>query len=67
MLKAEYLMREQGKTQTDVSNETGIERVTINRVLRGTLPPYPKYHDAFAKALDWQGNPAELFEPIEVV
>ena len=67
MLKVEYLMREQGKTQTDVSNETGIERVTINRVLRGALPPYPKYRDAFAKSLGWQGNPAELFQEIEVV
>ena len=67
MLKAEYLMHESGKTQTDISIETGIGRVSINRVLRGELKPYPKYRKAFAKALNWPiERAAELFEEIEV-
>lgn len=68
MLLAEYLMRQRGVTQTSVSLQTGIARSTINRILRGDLPPYPKYQRAFAQVLEWpQDKAAELFEPIKAV
>ena len=66
MLKVEALMRDKGITQTDVARIGGVHRVTINRVLRGHIKPYPKYKRAFCKALEWTGNPEKLFEPISL-
>ena len=67
MLKAEYLMRRQGFTQTELSSASGVHRTIISRVLNGGLPAYPKWRDAIAEALGWEGDPAELFEEIEVL
>ena len=66
MLIAELMMRNQGITQTDVANIGGVNRVSINRVLRGHVKPYPKYKKAFCTALDWHGNPDYLFRNIDV-
>ena len=65
MLIVEALICGLGITQTDFARITGINRVTINRVLRGHIKPYPKYKRAFCKALGWTGNPEKLFEPIK--
>lgn len=66
MLKAEYLMIEQGKKQTDISRACGINRVTINRIMRGWEIPKDTHKERIATALGWDGDPAELFEKIEV-
>ena len=65
MLVAEVLMRDRGITQTDVARIGGVNRVTVNRILRGHLKPYPKYRKAFSDALKWDKNPEELFREIE--
>lgn len=67
MYLAEYLLRERGISQMQLHESTGISRTSINRVLRGDLPPYDKYQRAFADALNWpQERRGELFEHIEV-
>ena len=66
MLKIEYLMHEQGITQTAFAESAGINRVLLNRILHGKLPPYPKWRNAIADAIGYDGDPLELFEEIEV-
>ena len=67
MKQIEVEMRERGITQTALADMAGINRVTVNRILRGKEQPWPKWRDAMAKALDWPLNrAAELFEEIEV-
>lgn len=67
MLKAEYIMRERGATQTDIAMRSKINRVTVNRFLRGKDAPNEQQAQAIAAALDWPtDSAAELFEEIEV-
>ena len=66
MIRAEYEAREQGKTVTDIAIECGVSTSLVSRTIRGKAKPYPKLRDGIAKALEWDGNPAELFEEIEV-
>lgn len=66
MLRAEYEAREQGITQTDIGRACGINRVTINRIMRGWEIPKDTHKERIATALGWDGDPAELFQEIEV-
>lgn len=62
MLKVEHEMRRQGITQTELAERTGVNRVSINRIIRGKEQAWPKYRNAIAQALGWNGNTSELFE-----
>ena len=66
MLFAELLMRDKGITQVDVANRGGISRVAVNRVLRGHEKPWPRYKKAFCDALEWEGDPDDLFVSVTV-
>ena len=67
MKRIEFEMRERNMTQTALAEASGINRVTINKIMRGHETPWPKWRDAMAKALDWPlERAAELFEEIEV-
>ena len=67
MLRADYEMREQGLSQTQLSEITGLNRTSINRVMRGAQKPFPKWKTRIAIALGWPSEKAdELFEEIEV-
>lgn len=67
MIRLEYEMRERGKSQAALAEETGINRVIINKIIRGHEKPWPKWRDALAQALGWPlENAADLFEEIEV-
>lgn len=44
-----------------------MNRVTVNKVLRGRERAWPKWRDAMAEALDWPVERAtDLFEEVEV-
>lgn len=66
MLVAEFLMREKGITQAEVAERGGISRPAVNMVLRGHIKAFPKYKKAFCEALEWDGNPEELFKRVDV-
>lgn len=67
MKRIEYEMRERGITQTTLASDTSINRVTVNKIIRGYEKPWPKWRNAIAKALDWPTDrAAELFEDVEV-
>lgn len=66
MLKAEYLMKQRGLTQTELARMCGIDRTNVNHIFRGYIRPYPKYVNAIAQALGWDRDPWELFTPIIV-
>ena len=68
MLKLEIIMRQQNKTQTDVANASRINRVTINRIVRGWERPSADRAKAIADALEWDADrAAELFEEVTEV
>ena len=68
MIRAEFEMRKQGKSQTQLAQETGINRVSINMVMRGKSHVWPKWKSSIAAALNWPTDrAAELFEEIKEV
>jgi transcriptional regulator with XRE-family HTH domain len=64
MLKAEQMRRDRGLTITALAIASGLSDVVVSKVMRGALPPWPKYRNALARALEWTGEPLELFEEI---
>lgn len=53
-------------TQTALAEKTGINRVIISKIAHGRETPYPKWSEAIAQALEWTGDPAELFEEVRL-
>lgn len=66
MIRAEYEMRKQDISQTELSERTGINRVSVNMLMRGKTHAWPNWQTRIAAALGWEGDPAELFQEIEV-
>ena len=67
MTLAEREMQRRGITQTALARGAGLHRTKLNKILRGREQPWPKYRDAIASAVGWEGDPAELFEDVEEV
>ena len=67
MLLAEVLKKDQGKTNKDVAEETGINITTVSMLMLGHMKPYrQEWQEKIAAALDYDGEPAKLFEEVEV-
>lgn len=66
VLRIKQWLGEKCLTQTEAADMCGLKQQTLNRIVNGVEPPYPKRGQRIAEALGWQGDPAELFEEIEV-
>ena len=67
MMRIEFEMRQRGVTQAALANMSNVNRVTINKIVRGREKAWPKWRDAIAEALGWPIDRAEeLFEEVEV-
>lgn len=64
MLKAEQMRRDRGLTYGAIARRANMSDIMVSRVMRGMVPPWPKYREALAKAMEWTGDPMELFEEI---
>ena len=65
MIRLENEMGRLGVSQTELAEMTGINRVSINRMLRGKEAPWPKWRDSIAKAINWPADSVdELFEEV---
>ena len=67
MLRAEYEARTKNMQYADIAEACGVSKSLVSRVMRGNEKPYPKLRDGIARALKWEGYPAELFEEIKEV
>lgn len=73
MLKLEQELKERGITQQQLADRTkevdasgrGVNRVKISRIIHGHEKAWPKYVRLIGQALEWEGNPDELF--LEVI
>lgn len=61
--KLERLMRDM--KQMELSRITGMHPTSISAIENGRLRPYPGQVDKFVSALEWKGDPAELFEEVD--
>ena len=69
MLRIFWEMYEEGLPSTEVARRAGIDPATLSRIANGKQKPgYGKGGSAerIAQAIGYDGNPADLFEDIEV-
>lgn len=56
------VLRERKISQSRLCRETGMHTSSMSQIVSGRLKPYPGQVEKIVKALDWKGDPAELFE-----
>ncbi|ACV21885.1 Helix-turn-helix [Slackia heliotrinireducens] len=66
MLRIKYELDKRGLKQVDLAAKTKLKPQAVSRIVNGQEPPWPNRGKRIADALGWEGDPAELFEPIEI-
>lgn len=56
--------RKLGWSQAELARQIGANPSSMSRVEKGKEPPYPLRAIRIARALGWEGDPAELFEEV---
>ena len=66
MLKVTVVRKDKGLTQAQLSDLTGIAAPQINALERQRIKPYEGWQRRIAAALEWDREPRELFEDVQV-
>lgn len=66
MLRIEKVLEAKGLSKAKAARLADVNETSMCRIVNGKEPPYPKRGKRIAEALGWEGDPAELFEPIEI-
>lgn len=66
MLRIKQFLKDKGMSQAKAARLCDVNESSMSRIVRGLEPPYPKRGKRIADSLEWEGDPAELFEPIEI-
>ena len=66
MLKLTVVRKSKGMTQADLAKATGIAAPQINAIENRRIFPWDGWQARIAEALNWERNPSELFEEVEV-
>lgn len=66
MLRIVYELERRGMTQTECARRADVNQSSMNRICRKKEPAYPNRAKRIAEAIGWDGDPAALFEEIEV-
>lgn len=65
MLRLEQEIREKGWSFSETSHQSGVNQVTIGQIVAGRFVPYPVQLEKLARALGFEGEPAQLIEEVE--
>lgn len=66
MLVMTVVRKDKGITQAGLSNLTGIAEPQINAIERGRVIPWEGWQRRISEALEWEREPSELFEAVNV-
>lgn len=66
VLRIRKFLGERCLTQSEAARMCGLKQQSFSRIVNGKEPAYSKRGKRIAEALGWEGDPAELFEEIEV-
>lgn len=67
LTRAKVLMLTQGMTGARLHELTGIDAGDISRIINGLAKPYPSQGRRIAEALQWAGEPDELFREVVLI
>ena len=65
MLLAKKLAMDRGWSVSRLSREAGLNQSSVHMIVSGRLKPYPHQAQALADALEYLGDPAELFVEVD--
>lgn len=66
MLRIKYELIHRGISQTEFAKAVGLKPQAVSRIVNGLEPPYSKRGKRIAAALGWEGDPAELFQEVDI-
>ena len=66
MLRVQDEMYKRRLSQAEVARRAGINQTSMSRIVNGKEPAFPNRGKRIADALGWKGDPAELFEEVDV-
>jgi hypothetical protein len=64
MTKLEAILKEQGRSKAQLSYDARVPASVISWICSGRFRPYRPQAERIAAALDFRGNPDELFERV---
>jgi len=65
MLKVTQVLRDRHMSKAELSRRSRIDYGTVVAITNGKMKPWPGWQQRIAKALNWQGDSAELFEEVK--
>ena len=65
MLAMKKARKDRGWSGSRLAREAGMNQASISQIENRRLVPYPGQIEKIATALDWQGEPQELFEEVK--
>ena len=65
MILMKKLRKEKGWSGSRLAREAEMNQSSISQIENGRINPYPIQIEKIAKALNWQGDPQELFAETE--
>lgn len=65
MIRLALELRRLGYSQSECARRAGVNQASLSRIMNGHEPAFPKRGKRIADAVDWKGNPAELFEEVD--
>lgn len=66
MLRIKQELYRQRMSQAECARLASVNQTAFCRIVNGKEPAYPKRGQRIADALGWKGDPAELFEEVNV-
>lgn len=66
MLEIKKFLQEKGTSQAQAARDAGINASSLNRIVNGKEPAFPKRAAKIAEAIGWDKPISELFKEVEV-
>ena len=64
MLRIQQELERLRLSQAKLSRMADVNQVSMSRIVNGLEPAYPNRAKRIADAIDWEGDPADLFKEV---
>ncbi len=65
MIRLKVILFDKRMSQAQLSFAAKVNQSSLSKILNGKEPPYPNRAKRIADALNWEGDPMELFEEVD--
>lgn len=65
MIQLQLELLRRGMSQRELAKRAHVNEASVSRICHGKEPAYPRRGKRIAEALEWTGDPEELFEEVD--